>query len=393
MSNKTISINPSLFSGGIHTRKNRAKKEKNVKKALISPNVLKNKLLKRIKEHKQSEIKDVDNKTKFNLNSNIIDESSEMNTFSDEFNDSINYLQTLSNQKQIKDSIEVKKRELERKTLKNYNEQFVPNVNIDLPEELITRPLVTINTDEIVYSDNNLQTLTKMNEVPYGVLKNGTKPTYRNWMKTQRNNVSTHPTLELSSHPSPIYERENRLSNLREKIQQKKIEEQLRKQDETLITTNVINSTPEVELVELNPINIHSKTVNNFVEPPMISYDNNTTTNMITAPSNIIATKKITKKTIKKKYILGKNKSKNIVSLLIKDKGTRKQIINAHKKLKSTTINDVKSELRKCNLIKIGSNAPNDILRKLYESSMLTGEVTNVNTDLLLHNLTNNDRE
>ena len=57
-------------------------------------------------------------------------------------------------------------------------------------------------------------------------------------------------------------------------------------------------------------------------------------------------------------------------------------------------MNDVKLELKNSNLIKIGCNAPNDVLRKMYESSVLTGEVTNINTDTLLYNLTkesNND--
>ena len=34
--------------------------------------------------------------------------------------------------------------------------------------------------------------------------------------------------------------------------------------------------------------------------------------------------------------------------------------------------------------------APNDILRKIYESSMLTGEINNQDSDVLAYNMINN---
>jgi hypothetical protein len=106
----------------------------------------------------------------------------------------------------------------------------------------------------------------------------------------------------------------------------------------------------------------------------------------------LIATKHITKKTIKKKYTLGKSELKNTIGILIKDKNTRKKILTAQKELKRKNINEIKTYLREHNLIKIGSNAPNDVLRNLYESSMLTGEVTNINIDTLLHNFSKEDK-
>ena len=79
------------------------------------------------------------------------------------------------------------------------------------------------------------------------------------------------------------------------------------------------------------------------------------------------------------------------MSILIKNKQTRKNIIDAQKNLKKKSINDIKKYLRDHNIIKIGSNAPNDIVRKIYESAMLAGEITNTNRDTLLHNFIKDD--
>jgi hypothetical protein len=95
---------------------------------------------------------------------------------------------------------------------------------------------------------------------------------------------------------------------------------------------------------------------------------------------------KILKRTIRRKYLLGKSSLKKSVGILIKDRFTRKKILYAQKELKKKPIHDVKKYLREHNLIKIGTNAPNDVIRIIYESAMLTGEITNNNEEILLHN-------
>ena len=388
MSNKTISINPALFSiGGSKSKKNKEKKKQTKTTPLISPNVLKNKLLKRIKEHKNRETENnVNNQKKLptqkeETNRNSEAEKLKLSTFSDEFSDSINYLQTLSKQKKINDEKanyerqKIKKKEqLERQTVKNYKSMNQPNIenniNLELPDELISKPLIPVNNTPPTGTPIHLST----DSVPYGIMKGGTKPTYRDWRKTQRNYDVSNPSSTLTIQGNYLTkennEREKRLTNLREKLKQKQQEDA---KSEILIQPVKIEQNVETKLPEPNKENIVSL-------PPVNRND-------------IIGIKKITTKTIKKKYTLGKNKNKKYVSILVKDRGTRKLILNAQKDLKNKSINQVKEYLREHNFIKIGSNAPNDVLRKLYESAMLAGEITNSSSEILLHNFSKNDQE
>jgi len=418
MSNKTISINPNLFtSGGLKTKKNRDKKQKSNIIPLISPNVLKNKLLKRIKEHKERETENlVNNKKKISdKEKNTLGDDykkDEIKAYSDEFSDSINYLQTLSKQKKINDEKtnyekqkQKRREELDRNTVKNYSSlsqqsrQSQPYVNLDLPEEL----KININTEQFT---TPLQIKQHIEEVPYGVLKGGLKPTYRDWSRTYRNNIVTNPNsalvIEGSINNKEKSKRETHLENLRNKLKLKQLEESRTKNEDIMMTQNLIQK-PGLELSNDTPLHV--------VEPPEMQLNqsvsrpvhaNNSTNSTINSKSlntvledneRIIATKKITKKTIKRKYTLGKSKIKKTVGVLVKDRGTRKKILNAQKELKRKPINDIKTYLRDHNLIKIGSGAPNDVLRKLYESAMLAGEITNSNTETLLHNFTKEDKE
>ena len=406
MTNKTISINPSLFS--VNSSKTKKKTEKTPKKnitPIISPNVLKNRLLKRIKEHKQKETQNllidknkIKNSTTNESNTTLKSNSNrETENFNDEFMDSINYLQTLSKQKNIENENKInmlnnqrRKEEIERKTVKNYfsmNQQ--PIVNIDLPEELV-QPILQITQPEPIsinpYTGNDL---------PYGILKGGKKPTYKEWSRTVRNNVVTNPNAALTIHgpnmSSEILARENRLNLLKQKIKSKNEETIV----DPFLTENLIKKNVDINdnIDEHSFDNLSSEQPQNEVKIDSNSIDNISNINTNNIDGTLIGTKHITKKTIKRKYTLGRSQIKKTVSVLIKDNKTRKTILMAQKELKRKNINDIKIYLKEHNLIKTGSNAPNDVLRKIYESSMLTGEITNSNVDTLLHNFSKEEKK
>ena len=409
MTNKTISINPTLFStGGSKTKKNKDKKQKAVVTPLISPNVLKNKLLKRIKEHKQRETENLENNKKGGKKSTEVSTLSiptATNSFSDEFSDSLNYLQTLTEDKKQKENkvnseiMERRRREkLERSTVKNYQSMGGDHqgINIELPEEL-SHPLMRVNTE--LLSASGVPVVLRDN-VPYGILKGGQKPTYKDWRQTQRNNIVTNPNLALTIEGSSINreknERENRLNVLREKLKQKQVDDLIQKDRDVMMSQNLINTNNNNNNTVVPPTNMTAGTGPIHVQVPVQM----SAPNEILMPAQnlapnerIIATKRITKKTIKRKYTLGKSKIRKTVAVLIKDRGTRKRILAAQKDLKRKSINDIKTYLRDHNLIKTGSNAPNEVIRKLYESAMLAGEIMNSNADTLLHNFSKNDKE
>ena len=94
-------------------------------------------------------------------------------------------------------------------------------------------------------------------------------------------------------------------------------------------------------------------------------------------------------RTIKRK--LGKVDGTRKVAVLIKSREGRKGVQTEKAKLSQVSIIDIKKFLKDKNLIKSGSKAPNDVLRKMYEQTILAGDITNKSEGILLHNYISNE--
>ena len=395
---KTIKINPDLFNSVSKTKKNKEKISRPIiQRPIINPNIIKKQLLNRINEHK--------NKEKLNTER---EKKEEDNNFTDEFYDSINYLNSLS-KKHKEDSDKKRRESLIHKTIKNpsaiYNRNPIPHVELELPDELketefkIELPHPTLNNNNVNPMVNAMQEI-KLNynidnNVPYGCLKNGNKPTYRNWQSTKKNYstielpspsiIQNEPHLVNSNSNIQMYERERKLENLKLKL--KKLEE-YEKNEKLMMEENFIKKKEEISPIQAQismpmpmpgPIPIPIPIIAS-ITPQMSTHKEDA------AITPIRENKKFIKKTIRRKFTLGKSNIKRKIGILIKDNNTRKKIIEAQKDMKKKSINDIKKHLRIHGLLKVGSNAPNDIIRKTYESSMLAGDITNINKDTLLHN-------
>ena len=96
------------------------------------------------------------------------------------------------------------------------------------------------------------------------------------------------------------------------------------------------------------------------------------------------------KRTIRRTYNTGKSLKIPKISVLVSNKTIRNKTSLNISKIKEVSIPEIKKELIKRGLIKVGTIAPNDVLRKMYETvKLFCGDVQNYNTDTLLYNFMN----
>ena len=89
-------------------------------------------------------------------------------------------------------------------------------------------------------------------------------------------------------------------------------------------------------------------------------------------------------KTVKQYSSFGKKN--DTVRVLIKDKSTYDGIHRDIDKLRKHNMNKIRNFLRTKRLYKVGSTAPDDVLREIYINVSLTGEIENKGSDTMLHN-------
>lgn len=316
---KTIQVNHEYLSFSRSTRKkekkeNKFRKRKEKPKTLQSAGKLRKEFMKKMKDFqkRRSENKDAENKK------GDQEKSKEEKQFDDEFNKSLGFLQDVMSSNKEKERKNIKKKQKENKESLQ--------IMLDMPKELEKKS----ESGSFSSGPNNYRSTVKISsssQPPYSSMKQGDRPTYREWMKTQKRQSSggNKPYIMIENKPDVTEtERSRKLKKLKkEKAKEKK--------------------TPRM-----------------------------------------IKSKRVTK-TIKRKL----GKTGNSVSVLIKSRETRKKIASERATLNKTGLHEIKKYLRERNMIKSGTKASNHVLRKMYEQCILSGDVCNKSANVLVHNYLN----
>lgn len=368
---KTIQFNPDLFN--FSTNKTRKKKESTKKSDGIKvksessgkkmDTLKKRSILRMIRQHQEESYKNllgINNGKKEEKKNNYIDES---NIHSD-FENSKIFLN-----KMVEENEQKEKNGIINRTIKRYPTQTQSLLydNIVNPIEVtnITQP--TVQSSHIQLRQQPTSTLNPK----YGCLKGGNLPTYRNWVnRTQKvlpnQNFTTNIMNNNGINPN--------LSNI------------INNQNSNNTNQNIgaVVATPSKNEIVEQKIDDSLKRMSEIKQ---------TMSKLQMMKNSNIKKKMKQKKTIRRTYKIGKSKVFPRISVLVSNKTIRNNISTKTQLLKQVPIQYVKKFLIKRGFIKVGSTAPNDILRKMYESAILIcGEVQNHNPENLLYNFMNDDK-
>lgn len=352
---KILSVNPAFFSTNKrYTRKKRADGGNNkIKVKSVSPkkkndNTLKKKsILKMIRQHQEDKYKKLfDDSTKSD-GTNKQTPKLVVEELEKGFKDAKVFLQNLADKKQQED------------TAKSYTIKHQPPF-IDSIPTILTEPVVYNNIVQPVISGGPVIASASRPPMPqYGCLKNGNLPSYRNFMNKTRSNQPVITIGGNSQTASPMVSVQPPVINVpqiagtlpksQSEIAEKKINESLKRVSEVKQTA-----------AKLKEMNKRLKSV----------------------PKR--------KKTLRRTYKIGKSKVLPRVSVLVSNRTIRNNISTKSQLLKQVDMSEVKKYLIKRGFIKVGSSAPNDVLRKMYEEAVLMcGELQNHNPENLLYNFMN----
>ena len=409
---KTIQINPDLFR---FPSTNKTRKKRNhpdepnkpikIKTASkpVSSKTVKNRLLKYIRQQQDANYKQLSETNKPIAKPTISEPG-----FESDFEDSLKYLSSIAEKTKQTIPAEYRKgghnstlRQLPPTTESllygsSLNHSGLhTGVGVDLPNVFDT--VEPANQDKPMFLRNTVSA-----NVPpsFGCLKNGVLPTYRIWknqtLRTHGSNTATSFSDQTKQHNSsgssfslnPV-STANMNTASTNAIQPSAIQSNAIQQStsfhkpDTFMQQNTVIRNPSPVFGRHTLSTLGGKP-EQIIE--MEKHHEHRKQSLQQRPKNLFRKLK-QKRTLRRTYRVGKSKHYPNVSVLVSNKTLRKQITTKSQLLKQVPMEEVKKTLIKKGFIKVGCTAPNDVLRKMYESvSLVCGDIQNHNPENLLYN-------
>ena len=414
---KTIQINPDLFHfpSTNKTRKKRNNPDQPNKPIKIKPitkpvtsKTIKNRLLKYIRQQQDTSYKQLSEPKP-----PIVKPSQSEPGFESDFEDSLKYLSSIAEKTQHSLPAEYRKgghnttlRQLPPTTESLlygstlHSNGMHTDVGVDLPNVFDT--VEPTNQDNPMFLRNAVSNVA--NVPKFGCLKNGVLPTYRMWKnQTLRTplggNTNTVPYSRIgltqdtgtsfSQSNTSSFTPRNTSSFMSNGISGTNTNPSM---PMSINNTNPINSTIPQNTIIRNPSPVYNRPQSSTLggKPEQIiemeKHHEHRKHSLQQRPKNLFRKLK-QKRTLRRTYRVGKSKHYSNVAVLVSNKTLRKQITTKSQLLKQVPMEEVKKTLIKKGFIKVGCTAPNDVLRKMYESvSLVCGDIQNHNPENLLYN-------
>tara|TARA_B110000285_G_scaffold58223_1_gene66599 strand:- start:2056 stop:3219 length:1164 start_codon:yes stop_codon:yes gene_type:complete len=382
---RKILINESFLSSSSASKKSRkggkVKTRKEKPKSVIKPNSLKKTLLEKIKKHQQHE-----KITKDEYSRDKSDDSTKKdNQFHDNFMNSLEYLNKLNE----KNKTDKKNRTKRNKSMKNgavvggSNNKPVPMIQNPVGPLGPLEPLVLVDLPMDFDSRHTVPQPYVNNNGNFGETIIHTSSMNENPMYGGNHIPVPYPITPVQMQPIPPVHSVQPIQPIHQ-VQPRPIT------PDTPYGCLKGGKKPTYRAY-------HNKTLKNkplTIETSNRHNNNNNNNNNTERKQKLAELQKSYKKIRQKKrttrkstFVLGKVGGK--VSVLIKNNATRRKVKREHGLLRQKSIIEIKKHLYDKNLLKIGSTAPNDVLRTLYEQSILAGDVTNTANDVQIHNFMN----
>lgn len=333
MSHKTISIPESFFS---------TKKKRPVPRPPKVPStktVRRNHVLKFIRNEQEKTYR------KLLQGDGVVQEAADQH---EDFQQSLDYLMSLTREEEEKKKSSaaaiVVNQAPQTHTLKQRPQALVNPVHHMMDEN------VSLVFPSVVTTGENAVRLAPPKIPQWGCLRNGNLPTYRSW-QTQKNRAP-----QPQPEPQP-WQLEPQPWQPEPQPWQPQPEPQPWQQQPDLqpVDMDVLQMRQTMDLVEKTRPNLMAKQ----------------------------------QRTVRKTYRVGRNLSQ--ISVLVSNKTLRNRVTARTHEMRQRTMEEVKKYLINKGFVRIGTSAPNDVLRKMYESAQLIcGEIQNHNPDNLLFNFLHN---